>query len=200
MNIITNIKTSYDPREIQAEKVIEHFMAQRKRKGELTPKETEHLNNVLALVDLINSYLLTDHILHLSDDKELAEVIGCSEHSAKRAKNKLRKLGFIFVPAWARQKKKGDHPIWLVWFAFTKKIEKLKVSAKNKKPRKKGFVNQYYTFYDQAKKNVREWFEEDEKETGETVSLQIRQFMSMVHTELTSILEAHDLTRADLRI
>ena len=200
MDIYTNIKVSYDPREIDPKKVIELFMKNRKRKGALTPKETEHLNNVLALADLINSYLLTDYILHLSDDKELGEAIGCSEHAAKRAKNKLRILGFIFVPDYARQKKKGDHPIWLVWFALTNKIEELKVSNKNKKPRKKNFVAQYYAFFDKAKKNVREWFEEDEKEFGYTVSLHISQFMSMVHAELTTILEANGLTRADLRI
>lgn len=200
MNIITDIKVSYDPREIDPKKVIELFMKNRKRKGELTPKEVEHLNNVLALADLINTYLLTDHILHLSDDKELGEAIGCSEHSAKRAKNKLRILGFIFVPDYARQKKVGDHPIWLAWFALTNKIEELKVSNKNKKPRKKNFVAQYYTFFNKAKKNVREWFEEYEKETGETITLHIGHFMAIVHAELTIILEVNGLTRADLRI
>lgn len=197
MDIYTNINKSYDPREIETTKVVEEFIKNRKRQGELTPKEQAHLSNVLNLVEYINTIILTDHILHLSNDDELAEIIGCSSHAAKRAKNKLRKLGFIYVPAWARQKKEGDHPIWLVWFLFTKKVEKIK---KNRKTRKKNFVQQYYTLLTQAKKNIRDFFEQDEKEFGITTSLHISQYMSMVHSELTHILKIKGLTRADLRI
>lgn len=96
--------------------------------------------------------------LILSDNEELARVMGCSPTQAHYVKKKLSKAGIINVIESTRQKKEGDFPYWTFNFEYTIDesvvIEQKKKAKKAKTAAKKKYLPVFYTFFKQASVNV----------------------------------------------
>lgn len=88
--------------------------------------------------------------LNLSNDGPIAEVLKCTKRQVKSVRERLSTIGVLFVPEWARQRKLGDYPIWMLNFKFTKFIDS---DVENKSLNSK-YNAQYHSLLKQATINV----------------------------------------------
>lgn len=184
---------------IKMDTVIEIIQNSRKRQGELMETETTMFNRMIAYMEYIQKQL-DQGITKLDlNDAVMAEELGCTEREAKRTKDKLSKLNFIFVPGWARQKKEGDYPIWMMNHDYCEKnfLNIIAETVKNTRKKIRKYVNGFYSLWNLAAYRVVKFLDEMEAYHGVRPVLSGAEFGMLRNQEMNSILKDKGLTRAD---
>lgn len=184
---------------IDMDTVIEIIQNSRKRQGELMESETVMFNRMIAYMEHIQKQL-DQGITKLDlNDAEMAKVLGCTEREAKRAKDKLSKLNLIFVPAWARQKKEGDYPVWFMNHDYCEKsfLDMIAETVKNTRKKIRKYINGFYVLWNLAASRVVKFLDEMEAYHGVRPVLSGAEFGMLRNQEMDIILEDKGLTRAD---
>lgn len=184
---------------IKMDTVIEIIQNSRKRQGELMESEIVMFNRMIAYMEHIQKQL-DQGITKLDlNDAVMAEVLGCTEREAKRAKDKLSKLNFIFVPGWARQMKEGDYPIWFMNHDYCEKnfLNMIAETVKNTRKKIRKYVNGFYVLWNLAASRVVKFLDEMEAYHGVRPVLSGAEFGMLRNQEMNIILEDKGLTRAD---
>ena len=184
---------------IDMDVVIDMIQNSRKRQGELMESEITMFNRMIAYMEYIQEQLDKGITKLDLNDALLAEELNCTEREAKRAKDKLSKLNLIFVPAWARQKKEGDYPVWFMNHDYCVKnfLNMIAETVKNTRKKIRKYVNGFYVLWNLAASRVVKFLDEMEAYHGVRPVLSGAEFGMLRNQEMNIILEDKGLTRAD---
>ena len=154
---------------------------------------------VIVLPQVKESYCL-----NLSNNVEIAETLGCSSRQVRKIREKLSAAGVLFVPAWGKQKKKGDWPVWMIAHSFLKFEVNEEVAANpsvSVKVSNSKYKPEFWAIREEAKVLARRTFlsefERAEIPESERV-ISGRVYMTELWSEFDSILRVRGLTRSDL--
>ncbi|WP_026460441.1 hypothetical protein [Schaalia suimastitidis] len=192
----SNTSTATLEEEIDYAAVRKALIAARKRKGALLESErTFHRLCIKLLKKVVKPQWEKSFNLNLSNDAETAKMLGCTARQARRAREALSAVGVLFVPDWARQKKKGDYPVWMLSFDFVTGSEQPAptTSASKRNRANSRYNGTYWRIYDEAKQHARDIYDEMGVET-----VSVTEFMKNVWWSFSEMLSERGLTRADL--